>query len=97
MNSESSQDKFTMDEPKEIGVGTRYAFWLTTMDQELFDFVRELICVASVTDSSAGRALIAIKDSYDADEEWHWIRMLLEEEVQFVKLDKIWEDALAWL
>jgi hypothetical protein len=42
------------------------------------------------------RALVDIKNEYDPDEAWHYIRTELEEEANYVQLDKIWEDAL-WL
>jgi hypothetical protein len=39
---------------------------------------------------------VDIKNEYDPDEAWHYIRTELEDEANYVHLDKIWEDAL-WL
>lgn len=90
-------EKFTMDEPREIGLTSRYAFWLTTEDKHLLAFVRSLACVAGVSETDSNRVLVDILDTHDADEAWHWIRTELEEESKVVRLDKIWEDALMWL
>ncbi|MBZ0294753.1 MAG: hypothetical protein K8L99_19480 [Anaerolineae bacterium] len=90
-------DKFTMDEPREIGIKSRYAFWLHTSDQRLIDFTRSLLCVVAVNVTDGNRALVDIGDDYDADEAWHWIRTELEQESQVIVLDKIWEDAIMWL
>ncbi len=46
-------DKFTMSEPKPFkGLGAKYAFWLTTSEKSLVEFVKTINCVAFV--SSAG-------------------------------------------
>ena len=95
--SNIEHNEFEMEEPKAIGVHTRYAFWLSTADRDLVAFVQTLTCVAGITQAESERFLVEIPDTYDADEAWHWIRSHLEEEVRFVKLDKIWEDAMAWL
>ncbi len=92
-----TQDKFKMSEPREIGINSRYAFWLTTADKHLLEFTRSLACVTAVNETDGNRALVDISDAHDADEAWHWIRTELEEEARVVKLDKIWEDALMWL
>ena len=90
-------EKFTMDEPKEIGMKSRYAFWLHTADKRLLEFTASLSCVISVNETDGNRALVDISDEHDPDEAWHWIRTELEEESQVVVLDKIWQDALMWL
>jgi hypothetical protein len=91
-------DIFKMTEPRAQGITTRYAFWLNTERSHLFYFVQSLICVAQVdiVDEAGHHALVDIKDEYDADEAWHYIRTELEEEARTVNLDKFWEDAL-WL
>ena len=88
---------FRMSEPAEHGGRTQYAFWLESSQTHLFRYVRTLICIANVKMVSKDKALVAIKDSYDADEAWHYIRTELEDEAKFVELDKIWEDAMKWL
>ena len=90
-------EKFRMSEPREIGINSRFAFWLSTTDSNLLEFARSLACVAAVNETDGNRALVDIRDEHDADEAWHWIRTELEEEARVVKLDKIWEDALMWL
>ena len=40
------------------------------------------------------RVLVTIKDSFDADEAWHWIYSELDEEARYVRLDSIWDDAI---
>jgi len=88
---------FSMSEPAEHGGRTEYAFWLETKETRLFRFMRTLVCVASVKMVSKDKALVAIKDIYDADEAWHYIRTEVEGEARFVTLDQIWEDAMKWL
>ena len=95
--SKFENEKFSMTEPQAIGKRTRYAFWLTASEDRFFEVVRSLRCVASVSEPEGNRALIEIHNDHDPDEAWHWIRTELEEESQFVKLDKIWEDAISWL
>ncbi len=90
-------EKFLMDEPREIGIHSRYAFWLTTTDKHLLDFAKSLACVAAVNQTDKGRALVDISDAHDPDEAWHWIRTELEDEAEIVRLDKIWENAMMWL
>jgi hypothetical protein len=94
--AEQSEPRFLMKEPKPEGRTARYAFWLTAKEDRLFTFTEALPCVAQVHRESTHRALVDIKDDYDADEAWHFIRTELEDESQFVELDSIWEDAL-WL
>jgi len=88
---------FRMSEPAEHVGKTQYAFWLQTEETRLFRFMRTLVCVESVKMVNKGKALVAIKDIYDPDEAWHYIRTQMEGEAQFVVLDKIWEDAMKWL
>jgi hypothetical protein len=88
--------KFSMSEPRPIGTRARFAFWLETRQSRLIDFVASLHCVSVVHRESEKRAMVEIKDDYDADEAWHHIRTELEEESNYVILDKMWEDAL-WL
>ncbi|MEQ8675214.1 MAG: hypothetical protein RLP44_04600 [Aggregatilineales bacterium] len=118
-----------MSEPRRIGVGAKYAFWLTTDEQALVEFVKTMLCVVHVSEdgytlrSSASlsaisdddkpenphdhedsnevsdegmplRVLVTIKDSFDADEAWHWIYSELDEEARYVRLDSIWDDAI---
>lgn len=75
---------------------TRYAFWLESTKETLFTFVSDMICVETVHAFGDGRVLVAIKDTYDADEAWHYIRAELERETTHVDLDDLWDDAL-WL
>ena len=89
--------QFEMDEPRRIGLNTEFGFWLTTEYEALLEIVAALKCVTSVLEVEDGRSLVEISDEHDADEAWHWIRTELEEESQYVKLDKIWEDAISWL
>ena len=90
-------DKFSMTEPQPIGTHTRFAFWLTTAEGRFFDVARDMGCVAFISEPKDNRALVEISNDHDPDEAWHWIRTELEEESQYVKLDKIWEDAISWL
>lgn len=91
-----NSNSFNMDEPREIGRPTRYAFWMTSSQERLFDVVANLRCVTSLKRTGPKRAHVHISDNYDADEAWHYIRTELHEESQYVHLDQIWEDAL-WL
>ena len=87
-----------MSEPQRISFNTEFGFWLTTFDDQILDVVASLLCVATVQEPEEdGRALVEIADDHDPDEAWHWIRAELEEEIQFVELDPIWEEALKWL
>jgi hypothetical protein len=89
--------QFEMDEPRKIGLNTEFAFWLTTAYEELLEVVAALNCVTSVLEVEDGRSLVEISDEHDADEAWHWIRTELEDEVRFIELDPIWEEAFKWL
>ena len=89
-------EKFSMSEPQLIGIRTRYAFWLTATEDRFYAVARDMRCVVSVSKPAGNRALVEISNDHDPDEAWHWIRTELEEESRYVKLDKIWEDAL-WL
>jgi hypothetical protein len=89
-------EHFSITEPREMGRGNRYALWLTATEPRYFDLVRDMRCVAAVSEPVNNRALVEISNDHDPDEAWHWIRTELEVESRVVKLDKIWEDAL-WL
>lgn len=91
-----SNDKslFEMTAPEEQTTPPKYAFWLLTHEQYLIDFVKSLRCVHCIH-IDEGRCLVAVKDEFDADEAWHYIRTELENE-QLVPLDDIWDDAM-WL
>jgi hypothetical protein len=91
------EKQFEMDEPRQIGLDTEFAFWLTTEYEELLEIVASLRCVASVLEVEDGRSLVEISDEHDADEAWHWIRSELEEEIRFIELDPMWEEAFKWL
>lgn len=97
MEPEDRKPNFSMTEPADHHSSTRYAFWLETEEARLFRFVRSLLCVADVQKVSVDKALIGIKDEYDPDEAWHYIRTEIENESSYVYLDKMWEDALMWL
>ncbi|GAB4508505.1 MAG: hypothetical protein OHK0046_01150 [Anaerolineae bacterium] len=89
--------KFSMSEPSEDKDGQEmYAFWLTTSETRLFNYVKGLPCVQSLDLVDEKTAYVVIKHEYDADEVWHYICSELEEESQYVELDSIWEDAI-WL
>ena len=90
-------DKFSMTEPQAIGTRTRYAFWLTATEDRFFDVARGMGCVAFMSEPQEHRALIEISNDHDPDEAWHWIRTELEQESHYVRLDKMWEDAISWL
>lgn len=96
MAQQSRNKKFTMTEPREYNKGTKYAFWLVTSDNRLFEFTESLICVNGIARSKDGlRALINIDNDYDADEAWHWIHTELEDESNMVDLDQMWLDAFS--
>lgn len=97
MNLNPEDLNFKMTEPDEHGPPTRYAFWLECDDPEVFKFTGRLLCVARVKMDRHDRGLIAIKDTFDADKAWHYIRIKLHEESHTVYLDPIWENALRWL
>ncbi|HLV33516.1 MAG TPA: hypothetical protein VKY59_00320 [Spirillospora sp.] len=97
MSQPFENDKFSMTEPQAIGTRAHYAFWLTAIEDRFFDVVRTMRCVVSVSEPENNRVLVEISNDHDADEAWHWIRAELEEESRYVKLDKIWEDAISWL
>jgi hypothetical protein len=97
MEQSTSEDKFTMTEPRQHFSNSEFAFWLATSESRLFEFVASITCVSHVTvDEDSDRALVDIRDEFDADEAWHFIRSELEGEVNYVHLDPIWERAL-WL
>lgn len=89
---------FTMGIPREYGRGSQFAFWFSTEEKRLMSAVYALRCVADMKrHRPSGRILVEISDDHDPDEAWHWIRSELEEAVNYVELDDIWEDALKWI
>jgi hypothetical protein len=90
--------RFDMRPPAEVKGGGRYAFWLRTEEERLLLAVWSMNCVASMKRSrSTGRVLVEINGDHDPDEAWHWIRTELEDAVNYVELDPIWERALRWV
>jgi hypothetical protein len=85
---------FDLSEPaRHADAPTLYACWLETQIERLFGVVAQIPCVASVKRRHKHRALVAISDSFDADEAWHIIRTELEYEAQYVELDDLWDNA----
>jgi hypothetical protein len=98
MPRQAVEERFEMNPPAEVRGSGRYAFWLTTEERRLLIAVRAMSCVASMKRSrSTGRVLVEISDDHDPDEAWHWIRTELEEVVNYVELDPIWERAIRWV
>lgn len=90
--------RFTMGIPREYGRSSQFAFWFATPEKRLMTTVYGLGCVANMKrHRPSGRILVEISDDHDPDEAWHWIRAELEEAVNFVELDAIWEDAIKWI
>ncbi len=82
------------------GARTAFAFWFSARQDRLhlFTVLTELACVHDVlpTDDET-RCLVEISDAFDPDEAWHWVRTELEEELNDIKLDGIWYDAIRWI
>lgn len=98
MSASPTVDRFSMGIPREYGRGSQYAFWFATEEKRLMTTVYALRCVANMKrHRPTGRILVEISDDHDPDEAWHWIRSELEEAVNFVELDDIWEEALKWI
>jgi hypothetical protein len=98
MTEKSINKGFAMYPPGEVRTSGRYAFWLTTEERRLLVAVWSMNCVASMKRSrSTGRVLVEISTDHDPDEAWHWIRTELEEVVNYVELDPIWEEAIKWV
>lgn len=85
---------FELTEPQPHDGRTRFVCTLNTRNERLFDYIASLLPVAHVKRQSKESALVAIKDTYDADETWHYLRTELEKESNYVDLDDIWNDAL---
>jgi hypothetical protein len=93
-----SDKTFTMAPPRAYGRGVDFAFWLRASDHKLLALVRSMNCVNNLKrHRPTGRILVEINDDHDPDEAWHWIRTELEEAVNYVELDDIWEEALRWI
>lgn len=76
-----------------------FAFWFSTNEPYLVEFVREQPCVRDVRESTLeddDRFLVEIDNEFDPDEAWHWIRTDLEDEVNNSGLDALWREAI-WL
>jgi hypothetical protein len=98
MTDRSPQKRFEMKPPAELRTSGRYGFWLQTDEKRLLVTVRAMRCVEAMKRSRrTGRVLVRISDEHDPDEAWHWIRTELEEAVNTVELDSIWEDAIKWI
>lgn len=94
---ETSEDKFTMTEPVEIA-HNQFAFWFMCAQADLLDFVGTLACVSRLEPLDDGlAALVLLDNEFDPDEAWHWVRTELEEEINTVRLDSIWHDAVKWI
>jgi hypothetical protein len=93
-----SDKTFIMLPPREYGRGTDFAFWMRASDKKLLALVRSLNCVNNLKRHRlTGRILVEINDDHDPDEAWHWIFKELDEAVNYVELDDIWEDAIKWI
>lgn len=98
-HSPIDNDKFIMTEPGPYGKTTQFAFWLTTSELRLIDFMESLPCVVHIerTERDDAPMLVDIGDAYDPDEAWHWIRTDMEDEANAVQLDSIWHEAVKWI
>lgn len=94
-----SSEPFVMTEPGEYGHRTRYAFWFVSENPNWFIFLADLPCVYDVipAENDEQRCLVEIQDTYDPDEAWCWIRTDLQTELDDVKLDNIWYEAIKWI
>ena len=98
MTSQQSAHRFAMGVPQAVKHTNQYGFWLTTTEKRLLTAVYAMRCVAGMKrHRPTGRVLVEISDEHDPDEAWHWIRSELEDAVNYVELDPIWEDAIKWL
>ena len=98
MSTKSNQNRFDMKPPAEVKASGHYGFWFQTEEKRLLATVWSMNCVASMRRSrSTGRVLVEINDDHDPDEAWHWIRTELEDAVNYVELDPIWEEAIKWV
>lgn len=87
---------YTMSEPGEIGLNTRYGFNFTTANKRLLRVIQEVPCVYGVLRTHRGKFLIELRDEHDPDEAWHWVRTEIEEFEHFLEVDGLWGDAI-WL
>lgn len=98
MTGQQSQQRFAMGIPQTFREGDQYGFWLTTTEKRLLTAVYTMRCVAAMKrHRPTGRVLVEISADHDPDEAWHWIRSELEDAVNDVELDPIWEEAIKWL
>lgn len=98
MSVKPSDNRFEMKPPAEVKASGRYGFWFTTEEKRLLATVWSMNCVASMRRSrSTGRVLVEINHDHDPDEAWHWIRTELEDALNYVELDPIWEEAIKWV
>lgn len=93
------EEPFVMTEPGEYGFRTRFAFWFVSDNPNWFIYLADLPCVYDVipTEDEPERCLVEIDDSFDPDEAWGWIRTDLQQELDDVKLDPIWHEAIKWI
>jgi hypothetical protein len=98
MSVQETANRFDMKPPAEVNNSGRYAFWLMTAEKSLMLTVWSMNCVAAMRRSrSTGRILVEISNDHDPDEAWHWIRTELEDAVNYVVLDPMWEEAIRWV
>ncbi len=98
MTNQQPSHRFDMGIPKVFRHGDHYGFWLNTTEKRLLTAVYAMRCVAGMKrHRPSGRILVEISMDHDPDEAWHWIRSELEDAVNYVELDDIWEDAIKWL
>jgi hypothetical protein len=98
MPIQETDNRFYMKPPAEVKNSGRYAFWLMTEEKRLMLTVWSMNCVAAMRRSrSTGRILVEISNDHDPDEAWHWIRTELEDAVNYVVLDPMWEEAIRWV
>jgi len=98
MSNPQPEHRFAMGVPQTYKQGDQYGFWLTTTEKRLLTAVYAMRCVAGMKrHRPSGRVLVEISNEHDPDEAWHWIRSELEDAVNYVELDDIWEEAIKWL
>jgi hypothetical protein len=98
MPIQETDNRFDMKPPAEVKNSGHYAFWLMTEEKRLMLTVWSMNCVAAMRRSrSTGRILVEISNDHDPDEAWHWIRTELEDAVNYVELDPMWEEAIRWV
>ena len=98
MSNPQPEHRFAMGVPQTYKQGAQYGFWLTTTEKRLLTAVYGMRCVAGMKrHRPSGRVLVEISNEHDPDEAWHWIRSELEDAVNYVELDEVWEEAIKWL